>query len=148
MSWPCLTPSHPKYEQKQTGYLELSWREKNKQRTIPALYARFRQLLGFLVTCPKIDNEPKAVPDINFFPPFALFLAPKFMLKSQTLFPDTWIGDLKQINRYSDFFVGYCTLSLLQAMPIFERNFSEKFKTVMVSWRVMKIQIISKAVIF
>jgi hypothetical protein len=48
---------------------------KNEQRIIPALFARFRQLLGFLVTCPKIYNEPKAIPDITFFPPFALFLA-------------------------------------------------------------------------
>jgi hypothetical protein len=32
------------------------------------------------------------------------------MQKSQTQFPDTWIGGLKQKNRRSDFFVGYCTL--------------------------------------
>jgi hypothetical protein len=36
----------------------------------------FPQPLGFLVTFPKIDNEPKAISDITFFPPFALFLAP------------------------------------------------------------------------
>jgi hypothetical protein len=47
----------------------LSWREKMNNELFP-------QLLGFLVTCPKIDNEPKAIPDITFFRPFTLFLAP------------------------------------------------------------------------
>jgi hypothetical protein len=66
-----MSPPHPpqKYEQNQTGCLELSWREKMNNELFP-------QLLGFLVTCPKIDNEPKAIPDITFFPPFALFLSP------------------------------------------------------------------------
>jgi hypothetical protein len=49
---------------------------KNEQRIISALHERFRQLLGFLVTCAKIDKKPKTIPDIPFFPPFALFLAP------------------------------------------------------------------------
>jgi hypothetical protein len=66
--WPCLHPP-PKYEQNQTGCLELSWREKMNNELFP-------QPLGFLVTFPKIDNEPKAIPEITFFPPFALFLAP------------------------------------------------------------------------
>jgi hypothetical protein len=62
-----MSPPHPpkKYEQNQTGIVMA---RKNEQR-IP-------QLLGFFVTCPKVDNEPKAIPDITFFPPFALFLAP------------------------------------------------------------------------
>jgi hypothetical protein len=62
---------HPpkKYEQNQTGCLELPWCEKMNNEL-------FLQPLGFLVTCPKIDNEPKAFPHITFFPPFALFLAP------------------------------------------------------------------------
>jgi hypothetical protein len=66
-----MSPPHPpqKYEQNQTGCLELSWREKMNNELFP-------QLLGFLVTCPKIDNEPKAILDITFFPPFALFLSP------------------------------------------------------------------------
>ncbi len=67
-----MSPTHPppqkKNEQNQTGCLELSWREKMNNELFP-------QLFGFLVTCPKID-EPKAIPDISFFPPFALFLAP------------------------------------------------------------------------
>ncbi|EFX67016.1 hypothetical protein DAPPUDRAFT_115814 [Daphnia pulex] len=54
---------------KELGCLELSWREKMNNEFFP-------QLLGILVTCPKIDNEPKAIPDITFFPPFALFLSP------------------------------------------------------------------------
>jgi hypothetical protein len=33
-------------------------------------------------------------------------------------------------------------------MPIFERNFTEKFEAVIASWRVIEIQIISKAVSF
>ncbi len=86
-------PTLKKYEQNQTGSMEFSWREKKNNRlklvvefstsdlrrylwNFPALYARFRQLLGFLFTCPKIDNESKAIPVITFFPPFALFLAP------------------------------------------------------------------------
>ncbi len=54
---------------------------KKEQRIIPDLYARFRQLLDFLVTCSKIENEPKAIPVITFFPPFALFLAPWIYVK-------------------------------------------------------------------
>jgi hypothetical protein len=48
-----MSPPHPpkKYEQNQTGCLELSWREKINNELFP-------QLLGFLVTYPKIDNEP------------------------------------------------------------------------------------------
>jgi hypothetical protein len=66
-----MSPPHipKKYEKNQTGCLELSWREKMNNQLFP-------QLLGFLVTCLKIDNELKAIPDITFFPPFALFLAP------------------------------------------------------------------------
>jgi hypothetical protein len=66
-----MSPPHPpKNTSKiQIGCLELSWREKMNNEL-------FLQPLGFLVTCPKIDNEPKAFPDITFFPPFALFLAP------------------------------------------------------------------------
>ncbi len=67
---PCLHPMPPpKYEQNQNEFLELSLREKMNNEFFPHLF-------GFLVTCPKIDNEPKAIPDITFFPPFALFLAP------------------------------------------------------------------------
>jgi hypothetical protein len=61
--WPCLHPTPKKYEQNQTGCLEFSWREKMNNELFP-------QFLGFLVTCPKIDNEPKAIPDITFFPFF------------------------------------------------------------------------------
>jgi hypothetical protein len=88
-----MSPSRPpkKYEQNQTGFLELLWREKMNNELFP-------QLLGFLVTCQKIYNEPKAIPDINLFPPFALFLSSLIYVKKPytvSRYMDRWLKTKK-----------------------------------------------------